>query len=124
MKTPLLPDYYGVVYKGTRPIGEAGGPCSVMVYENSGAKPLPPCNEIRNHSPDGFNWGYAGSGPAQLALAIMCHHTKDEGFAQRLYRAYMWDVISHISTDEWAITGPSVQRWLTKNAAWIIENER
>jgi len=23
-----------------------------------------------NHSPDGFNWGYNGSGPAQLALAI------------------------------------------------------
>jgi hypothetical protein len=23
-----------------------------------------------NHSPDGFNWGYGGSGPAQLALAV------------------------------------------------------
>lgn len=27
--------------------------------------------KVRNHSPDGFNWGYHGSGPAQLALAIM-----------------------------------------------------
>jgi len=26
--------------------------------------------KIVNHSPDGFNWGYAGSGPAQLALAV------------------------------------------------------
>ena len=26
--------------------------------------------KVRNHSPDGFNWGYGGSGPAQLALAI------------------------------------------------------
>ncbi len=26
---------------------------------------------VFNHSPDGFNWGYAGSGPAQLALAIL-----------------------------------------------------
>jgi hypothetical protein len=26
---------------------------------------------IRNHSPDGFSWGYGGSGPAQLALAIL-----------------------------------------------------
>ena len=24
-----------------------------------------------NHSPDGFMWGYEGSGPAQLALAIL-----------------------------------------------------
>lgn len=27
--------------------------------------------KIRNHSPTGFNWGYGGSGPAQLALAIL-----------------------------------------------------
>ena len=27
--------------------------------------------KVNNHSPDGFNWGYNGSGPAQLALAIM-----------------------------------------------------
>lgn len=30
-----------------------------------------PSQKIRNHSPDGFNWGYDGSGPAQLALAIL-----------------------------------------------------
>lgn len=27
--------------------------------------------KVWNHSPDGFAWGYGGSGPAQLALAIM-----------------------------------------------------
>lgn len=27
--------------------------------------------KIWNHSPDGFSWGYSGSGPAQAALAIM-----------------------------------------------------
>lgn len=27
-------------------------------------------NEV-NHSPDGFEWGYAGSGPAQSAYAIL-----------------------------------------------------
>lgn len=27
--------------------------------------------KVRNHSPDGFSWGYSGSGPAQLALAIL-----------------------------------------------------
>jgi hypothetical protein len=26
---------------------------------------------LRNHSPTGFEWGYAGSGPAQLALALL-----------------------------------------------------
>jgi len=27
--------------------------------------------KIANHSPDGFAWGYGGSGPSQLALSIM-----------------------------------------------------
>lgn len=27
--------------------------------------------KLRNHSPDGFEWGYSGSGPAQLALAVV-----------------------------------------------------
>jgi hypothetical protein len=26
--------------------------------------------KIRNHSPDGWNWGYGGSGPAQTALGL------------------------------------------------------
>lgn len=32
---------------------------------------LDPRLDLANHSPDGFSWGYAGSGPAQLALAIL-----------------------------------------------------
>lgn len=36
--------------------------------------------KVWNHSPDGFAWGYAGSGPAQLALAILleCGFSKEE----------------------------------------------
>ena len=32
--------------------------------------PLDPRLDLRNHSPTGFEWGYGGSGPAQLALAL------------------------------------------------------
>lgn len=42
-----------------------------------------PSQKYYNHSPDGFNWGYSGSGPAQLALAIMLKLTgKNEGYQQ------------------------------------------
>ncbi|GAI22752.1 unnamed protein product, partial [marine sediment metagenome] len=37
--------------------------------------------KICDHSPDGFNWGYAGSGPAQLALAILLDVTEDQDFS-------------------------------------------
>ena len=44
-------------------------------------RPLSPADSQKyyNHSPDGFNWGYCGSGPAQLALAIMLHLTGNAG---------------------------------------------
>jgi hypothetical protein len=32
---------------------------------------LPTYGHVVNHSPDGFAWGYGGSGPHQLALAIL-----------------------------------------------------
>jgi len=38
---------------------------------------LDPCNHIFNHSPDGYSWGYYGSGPSQLALAIMVNEYGD-----------------------------------------------
>lgn len=33
--------------------------------------PLSPRLDVVNHSPDGFEWGYGGSGPSQLAFAIL-----------------------------------------------------
>ena len=52
--------------------------------------------KVRNHSPDGFNWGYGGSGPAQLALALLLHFS-DEDTAQKLYQDFKWDVICNLS---------------------------
>jgi len=52
--------------------------------------------KIRNHSPDGFNWGYGGSGPAQLALAVMLKLTgKADG-----YQEFKWDVIAKLPAGE------------------------
>lgn len=49
--------------------------CEVYVVGDDGKRyPLPLFKEIRNHSPTGFEWGYNGSGPAQLALAILADH--------------------------------------------------
>lgn len=42
-----------------------------QVWLNGDPLPLEPSLKLRNHSPTGFSWGYLGSGPSQLALAIM-----------------------------------------------------
>lgn len=48
---------------------------------------------IYNHSPDGFNWGYGGSAPAQLALALLLT-TTDPETAIRLHQDFKWAFIA------------------------------
>jgi hypothetical protein len=49
-----------------------------------------------NHSPDGFNWGYNGSGPAQLALAIFLKLKK----VATGYQDFKSKVIAELPMDE------------------------
>lgn len=37
---------------------------------------------------EGFDWGYKGSGPAQLAFAILYHFFKDEALVKELYQTF------------------------------------
>ena len=54
-----------------RYVGICQDPGQVVVIDERGRYLLNGHHDIRNHSPSGFNWGYGGSGPAQLALAIL-----------------------------------------------------
>ena len=48
-----------------------GEPRVLVLEPGKKSRLLPIRLDLYNHSPDGFEWGYAGSGPAQLALAIL-----------------------------------------------------
>lgn len=75
---------------------------------------LPERQDIRNHSPDGFSWGYGGSGPAQLALAILADYRDDE-FAVRHYQDFKKSVISNISPDDpLRITSSQIDSWINE----------
>lgn len=45
--------------------------CRVTVDDGQVVRLLRPRLDVRNHSPTGYEWGYCGSGPAQLALALV-----------------------------------------------------
>jgi len=49
----------------------------------------------RNHSPDGFSWGYGGSGPAQLALAVMLE-INGAAFG---YQEFKWKELATLKMD-------------------------
>jgi hypothetical protein len=74
---------------------------------------------IRNHSPNGFAWGYGGSGPSQLALAILLEFA-DEEFAKEHYQQFKFDVIEPIEDmREFQLNEQDVIAWINKQ----IENE-
>lgn len=52
-----------------------------------------PSQALFNHSPTGFSWGYGGKGPAQLALAILLHHTNSNKEALAFYQAFKWQFV-------------------------------
>ncbi len=58
-----------------------------------------PSQKVWNHSPDGFNWGYAGSGPSQLALAIALQLTGDRSVAVAVCDSFKWDLVARLGGD-------------------------
>lgn len=64
------------------------------------AQALPFRHDLRNHSPTGFAWGYGGSGPAQLALALCAHATGDDALALRVYQDFKVEQVARWPRDE------------------------
>ena len=75
-------------------------------------KPLNPRFDLSNHSPTGFEWGYAGSGPAQLALAILADHCKDDAKALNFHQRFKWALIAELPYKEWILTSDDIERAL------------
>ena len=65
---------------------------------------------VRNHSPTGPAWGYGGSGPAPLALAILLAVT-DEATAEWFYQKFKWDVLAPLEADRWALDTGDILGW-------------
>ncbi len=67
-------------------------------------RPLNPRLDLWNHSPSGFEWGYCGSGPAQLALALLADHLADKQQALNLYQRFKWTVVVELPKKRWTLT--------------------
>lgn len=89
-----------------------GGQPVYIDYHDGSRETLDPRLDLRNHSPDGFQWGYHGSGPAQLALAILAAVTDDET-AMRHYQDFKKEIIAQLDGD-WVLTYRQIDRWLTR----------
>lgn len=80
--------------------------------------------KVANHSPTGFEWGYGGSGPAQLALALLLNYTDDEEFALTHYTQFKNEVVSQLEcagpNDRWRLTGGEIEAVVGAEADELI----
>lgn len=68
---------------------------------------------VINHSPNGFNWGYGGSGPAQLALALLLKTTGNKNLALRHYQDFKWEIVAKFG-NEWKLSADEISDWIEK----------
>ena len=67
--------------------------------------------QVVDHSPEGFQWGDSGSGPAQLSAAILYEVTSDADMTRQYYQLFLSDYVK-----KWGCTFEinefQVNRWL------------
>ena len=75
-------------------------------------RPLRARLDLRSHSPAEFEWGYGGSGPAQLALAILADHLGNDEEALNLYQRFKWAVVAEFPHRSWTLTSDEIDQAL------------
>jgi hypothetical protein len=78
------------------------GKCEVKIVFGDTTRNLPLCTRVWNHA-RGFEWSYAGSGPAQLALAILVDCLGDVERAKTLHQKFKCKVIAGLPQQGWEL---------------------
>jgi hypothetical protein len=63
----------------------------------------------------GFEWGYGGHGPCQLALALLLEVCEEET-AVELCQEFKWEVIARLHHSAWRIPTSLLVQWVTAHA--------
>ena len=97
-----------VLYFGQRLEPEATTASDVIVFKSTDdeKRTLEPYASLKLR-------GYGGSGPAQLALAILLDFTGDPSVAQKHYQDFKFHFVAGWA-DRWEITGDEIDAWLSK----------
>lgn len=80
-----------------------------------------PLKHIVRHSPTGMNFGYGGSGPADLALSILEDVFRGRvELADLFYMEFKWEFVAAWG-NSWSITEEEINGWLQQTAGNGIE---
>ena len=111
-----------VVPSEARPIGvpvrpeyEAltGDPEDVVLWRTLEGEAHASIPHAARHSPTGIEWGYGGSGPADLALSVLLALT-DEPTANALYHRFKHEVVASVPEAGGVLRAADVRRWIER----------
>ena len=83
----------------------------VVLYRRVDGTACASVRHVPRHSPTGIEWGYAGSGPADLARSVLLALT-DEATAERLYPAFKADVVARVPHAGGVLRAADVRAWV------------
>lgn len=112
------------------PITDAGLICRRLADGRAAAN-VP--HTIKHHSPTGFEWGYGGSGPAELALNAMAVLLRPDGShmdrvygdwvvsndAARLHQDFKWAFIASMPRAGGIVRLENINEWIARKLAHI-----
>lgn len=88
-----------------------------VIREEDGAatRPLPRCGGHTATRSEDFEWnyGYGGSGPADLALSILTACV-DRATAEQMYQAFKWEYCAGQRHRQWTISVRTIRKWIQR----------
>ncbi|MDY3558139.1 DUF6166 domain-containing protein [Gemmata sp. JC673] len=99
----------GVTYQGVR-ITYGGRLIDCAVTTRGGVLEPHESRHVCDYAA-GFEWGYSGAGPLQLALALVLDATADPQLALDCHQWYMWAAVSQWGAS-WLTTAGEVRGWV------------
>lgn len=98
------------LYIGRRSVMAPGqrGITEVVVVQVGKERPL---THHVHHSPDGWEWGFVGSGAAELARDLLFDHLDCEP-PPALYHLFLHQIVAALPFEGWEITTVQLSQWL------------
>jgi hypothetical protein len=85
------------------------GTCVVVVVEACGnVRELGESRRSPRFPSRQWEWGYGGTGPAELAWALVYDATGDEALTRLVYQGVKWGLISSLNRAGWVLTKRAV----------------